>query len=317
MTTIIPPTGPEADFDPLWANEGGITRKRRQANERLAQQAEDGPSLDGAPNQREAANIDQAVALAKEALAAGLDPEDVAALGNLDPSSDEYLAVVDKILMAPQVSKRFSGMVNLFDKKLAELVAARDEEPVDGDAPVDQPADATAVSPEAVDTFLQALGGADDATDQVELLAQVFGDEDAGAILTELSATEDYDEQVALLTARMDALPVDDPEPETDAEEEADPETQADLLALAEKYPAGAKALRSISGGTVEQQLAALQALIDGRPVPTIDRNNPARPLRVGYESALSADGMSDEVADALLGGAGNGSLITSRRRGS
>lgn len=297
------------ELDPLW-NENGAARRSRQYAERAAGVE---PNLDGAPNAREAATLDNATALAREALAAGLDADDLEGLRTLDPASEAYAAVVDKILTAPAVNKRFTGMVSLFENKIAELVAARDGEPVADD----EPAETDAAADDGDDpglALLTLIADTDSEEAQVELLTQLVGDEDtAASLLNDLAEAESEEDQLQLL-ARATGEPAvaSDDEPDDEA---ANLRQENELLKLAATHPAGVKAMQAlIQGGTLEDQVSALQALMDGRPVPQVDLNNSPRPLRSGVQSALSADGMSDEVADALLGSAGKGALVSSRR---
>lgn len=307
----------DTELDPRW-NERPPARKRREAAERNAQT--DTTDLGGAPTFAEARQLDLAMSLAREALMAGLDPEDLQGLLT-DPSSDQYAAVAEKILNAPQVSKRATGLATMLDKKLAALVAAN-EAGVDPEAP-DAPDDDAETDAAADDedpglALLTLIAGTDTEEDQVELLTQLVGDADtAASLLNDLAEAESEEDQLALLasaTAGEHAVASDD---EPDDDETATLRQENELLKLAATNPAGVKAMQALIGaGTLEEQVLALQALLDGRPVPQVDRNNAPRPLRSGLQSALSADGMSDEVADALLGTAGKGALVSSRRAG-
>jgi hypothetical protein len=119
--------------------------------------------------------------------------------------------------------------------------------------------------------------------------------------------------------------------PEEQAQLEAESEEEdldlmrreLELHRMRDKFPRGVQRLLALTGAeSLEDQLALMESLEDPQaaaqaaeaiataeanetPVPEVDPNNPARPLKAGFSSSVTGGEMTDEMADAILGAAG------------
>ena len=137
------------------------------------------------------------------------------------------------------------------------------------------------------------------------------------------------------------------PEQRVQLEEEEEAEmTQAERRELEiyrqrEKFPKGVEVLtKLLRMGSLEEQLEFVEgltpaqaqqvqaALAEGaegtepavpvageQPVPEVDRNNPARPVKPGLGAAVDGGDMSDELADAIFSEVGGKGQLAALRR--
>jgi len=298
------------------ANEDGHARQRRQGAERLAAQAGSAPLVAGKTldelgdlTMAEARSVDLLASLHQQGVDRGLTPDQLADL-RMGEETPEFAAALNLIL-DPAVTKK-DLLTELFDSQIAEA---------DGQDGAPEPEAEVAATIADDDPHLRLLNELSDLGDedaQLAALKSILDDDDESAnLLRAVADAADLQTQIDLLRA---ALEFDDSLPDAEGEELESLRLHNQMLALAQTNPKGAELLQALAAAeTLEEQGAILEALAAGAPlppVPDVDRNNPARPLSAGTQSALSADGMTDEVAAALLAEAGPGSLVSSRRGG-
>lgn len=204
-------------------------------------------------------------------------------------------------------------------------MADLDDQSVDGAGASDQPA-ATAETPdlEAIVTRVAAT-----ITGQLDKRFQGFQsqiDKKLGTMTREFQAA-------GLSPEQREQLDESDREAETAALRR-----KVELYELAGQYPRGVELMSALMGDDVpdlEAQLALIEQKFGAgaaaqvaeaaagqepasgaqTPVPEVDRNNPSRELQHGAQSAITADEMTDEAADAILAGLGKGALTELRRQ--
>lgn len=200
-------------------------------------------------------------------------------------------------------------------------MATTDDQSVDGTTASDQPG-GSAQTPD-LDTIVQRAVAA--ALEQTDKRFQGF----QSLVDKKLQALSNQFKTVGLSPEEREQL-----EAEEGEDEITTLRRKVELYENRERFPKGADLMaRLMEAESLDDQLALIEQAFgpeaasqvaesvaeestDETPVPEVDRNSPMRPLKAGGQSALSADEMSEEVADALLANAGKGSLVSSRRIG-